>query len=252
MNDNPLDHPAPTAFVDRVHAFARDLVYGVVNGLWQEVFIIYVDRWSITWRSGNYMVTDENTEHPFYQLIVTKWGGSPPSQNLLQAFGYYMKLGTGSNYEEFILTPKAFDLLDTPITPPSVFISYKRSESSTFGLLIEARLKLLGNPNPFIDKNLVAGEAWHAQLEERVRNCRYFVLLIGKTTLDSMHVKQEVEWARKYNKTIISIWHNGTTVSIDAPEDLRTRHAITVKGESALDYELAVNQLLNSMGYATY
>jgi hypothetical protein len=252
MIDNPLTLPAPTNFVDRVHAFARDLVYGVVNGLWNEVFIIYTDRWSVTWRSGNYMVTDEDQEHPFYQLIVNKWNGSPPSQNLLQAFGYYDKLQSGSNYEEFILTPKAFALLEAPIAPPSVFISYKRSESSTFGLLIEARLKLLGNPNPFIDKNLVAGEEWHAQLEERVRDSRYFVCLVGKTTLSSAHVRQEIEWAEKYSKTIISVWHNGAYIDTSTPPALSARHAITVKGDSALDYEIAVNQLLNSMGYATY
>lgn len=117
--DNPLEQAVPAAFVDRVHAFARDLVYGAVNGLWSEVFIIYSDRWSITWRSGNYMVTDENPEHPFYHLIVTKWGGKPPSQMMLRAFGYYDKLQEGTNYEEFILTPKAFALLDQPLTPPA-------------------------------------------------------------------------------------------------------------------------------------
>jgi len=250
--DNPLNQPAPASFVERIHTFARDLAYGAVNGLWLEAFIVYVDRFGVTWRSGAYMVHDDNQEHPFYQLIVTKWGGNPPSASLLTAFGYYIELQQGDTYTEYILAPKAFELLDTPLAPPSVFISYKRSESSTFGLLIEARLKLLGNPNPFIDKNLVVGEAWHAQLEERVRDCRYFVILIGRTTLDSPHVLQEVAWAEKYGKTIISVWHNTAHINENTPDSLRTRHAITVKGESALDYEIAVNQLLNSLGYATY
>lgn len=37
-----------------------------------------------------------------------------------------------------------------------------------------------------------------------------------------------------------------------APEILQKRHAITVTPETALEYENAINQLLNAMGYSTY
>lgn len=250
--DNPLEQPAPNDFLERVHAFTRDLVYGAVRGLWFESFLIYSDVNGTIWRSGDFMAVGDDETHPFYKLIIEKWAGSPPAARLLVAFDYLHKVEEGTSYVQYILTQKAFALIAKPLTPPSVFISYKRSESSALGLLIEARLKLAGNPNPFIDKNLEVGKEWSDQLEERIRTSRYFVALIGPETLSSPHVMQEIIWAEKYGCTIISLWHNGATINDSTPPTISDRHAITVKGNSALDYEIAVNQLLNSLGYATY
>lgn len=250
--DSPLTLLPPTDYVERITAFARDLAYGVVHNLWKEEFLLYEEFNEQTWRSGAYMLDDTEPEHPLYQLIVHKWQGQPPAHRLLAAFGYFEFIDEGDTYRHYILTPKAFALLEQPATPPSVFISYRRSESSALGLLIEARLKLAGNPNPFIDKNLVVGETWNTQLEQRIREARYFVCLIGPQTLASPHVMQEITWAEQSGCTVISLWHSGATIDTSTPAVLSTRHAITVKGDSALDYELAVNQLLNSMGYATY
>ena len=86
--------------------------------------------------------------------------------------------------------------------------------------------------------------------QERIVNSRYFICLIGATTLESAQVRHEIDWACEAGCSIISLWHGG---EIDAaPPTLRDRHAILVKAESALDYEVAINQLLNALGYSTY
>ncbi|HEX2620319.1 MAG TPA: toll/interleukin-1 receptor domain-containing protein, partial [Phototrophicaceae bacterium] len=200
---NPLELPIPENYLERIHTFARDLVYGAVNGLWYEFFLIYSDVQGTIWRSGDFMAVGDDEGHPFYQLIVKKWDNKPPTARLMVAFEYLTQVEQGNTYVQYMLTPKAFALMEKPAAPPSVFISYKRSESSALGLLIEARLKLAGNPNPFIDKNLVVGEAWGDQLKEHIQTARYFICLIGPETLASPHVKQELTWAEESGCMII-------------------------------------------------
>jgi hypothetical protein len=152
----------------------------------------------------------------------------------------------------YVLPPKALQLLEKPVQAPGVFISYSRKDSSAFALLVEARLRIVGVPDVFIDKKITAGDEWAEHLEERIREARYFICLVGPNTLRSSVVGQEVEWAVQAGCRIISIWHGGAKITDSAPEALRKRHAISVTEESAREYETAISELLNSMGYRTY
>ncbi len=241
--DNPFEQPAPTNMLERVQAFARDLAYGATLGLWHS---------RIRWKQ---LSNPEMSDHSrrFAEHLYPKWGRDFPSEYLLLSFGYLIELeNIESGFANYLLTDKAFQLLQQPSVAPDVFISYRRSESSAFGLLIEARLRLAGNPNPFIDKNLVPGSEWNAQLRQQIQKSRYFVALVGKTTLESPHVLQEIQWAAESQCTIVSIWHNGARMTDTVPDIIQRRHAIVVTEENALGYETAVNQLLNSLGYSTY
>ena len=240
--ENPFEQNAPTDILDRVREFARDLAYGATLGLWHT---------RVQWRQ---IQNPEISNHSkiFAQYLRPKWGSDFPSEFLLLSFGFTKDYGSETGYSTYLLTDKAFQLLEQPSSPPDVFISYRRSESSAFRLLIEARLRLAGNPNPFIDKNLVPGSEWNAQLKQQIQRSRYFIALIGKTTLESPYVVQEIQWAAESNCTIISVLHNDTHMDDSTPEVLKSRHAITVTEENALGYETAVNQLLNSLGYSTY
>ncbi|MBN8639865.1 MAG: toll/interleukin-1 receptor domain-containing protein [Anaerolineae bacterium] len=185
--------------------------------------------------------------------ITKKWNHRYPPAALLQTFGYIelstiTKTATGIGY---LLTEKALRLLEKPSAPPSVFISYKRDQSSPLALLVEARLRLAGNPNPFVDKLIVAGEGWRERLKGTIEQSKYFVCLVGKDTLQSEWVQKEIEWAAEASCTLISIWH-GCEMDETCPAALRERHAITVTGESAREYETAISELLNALGYATY
>jgi hypothetical protein len=250
--ENPHELPAPTDPLERIHAFALDLAYGVSLGFWGTWFeVIYALAGNSRWSSDIQALNDKN-QSKLSELLAGKWGENPPSENALVSFGYFEDRERNGRLTH-LLMEKAFALLDKPLAPPTIFISYKRDQSSTFALLIEARLKMAGNPNPFIDKNIVAGDDWHGRLQEVIEQARYFICLIGPNTLSSPHVRKEIGWAEKAGCTIISIWHSCAIDDItDCPPILQNRHAIQVSGESARQYETAISELLNALGYSTY
>jgi hypothetical protein len=252
--ENPLQQPPSNDPIQRVHEFARDLAYGVASGLWNVPIVVsYVGSGQLAWNVDIGSIPESIEQ--FYEYIEKKWNDVPPSQYLMQSFEYFDLLrDSGSGDRSYLLTEKAFALLEKPSRPPTVFISYKRDQSSALALLVEARLKLVGNPNPFIDKNIVAGEDWYGMLESSIGQCEFFVCLIGSKTLDSDYVRREIDLAAQTPTCrIISIWHGITLAGVEnCPDVLKNRHAITISGESALEYEHALSQLLNAMGYATY
>ena len=83
---------------------------------------------------------------------------------------------TGDTYG---LTERAHRLVDEPASPPNVFISYKRSESSAFALLLEARIKYETTATPIMDKSIEPGDDWHPQLEDLVKSSETFHLCHG-------------------------------------------------------------------------
>lgn len=226
--EDPLRQPLPNDPLERIHRLARDLAYGAVHNMWNSQIIT-----TNGWADGV----------PRYLRV---WGGDHPNIYLLNSFAYVAKQGPG----EYILTEKAFALLERPAVSPSVFISYRRSESSAFGLLVEARLRMAGVQHPFLDKNLVPGDEWIQMLEQRIRQCQYFILLLGPSTLESAYVQQEIAWALQSQVNIIPIWHNNFHGAEDYPAELESKNAIRVKEESAEEYELAIIRLLSRLGYS--
>ena len=232
---NPLENEVPEGQLARVHDLARDLAYGAVDGRWGTTFSSRGSRLETYWG--------------FIGPLTAKWGEYLPPISLLVSLGYMERIDN----VQHILTEKAFKLLEQPPSAPKVFISYRRQDSSAFALLIEARLRMTGNAIPFVDKAITPGEKWHDFLEEQVKSADYFVLLVGPTTLDSKHVREEISWAEMYECRIVSIWQPDVDrSSANRPAVLDVHQAITVRTESAEGYEVAVSQLLNAMGYATY
>ena len=104
--------------------------------------------------------------------------------------------------------------------------------------------------DPFLDLSIDPGEDWHAHLEEEVRQCDYFVSVVGKDSLGSGFVQKEIGWAVKYGKRIIPIWHNGFDPSAHPEfEELLRKNAIVVETENAKAYNNAVIELLNYLGF---
>lgn len=154
---------------------------------------------------------------------------------------------------EYMLTSKAFRLLEKPASPPDIFISYRRSTSSALGLLIVARLQAKGILNPFIDMNIDPGEQWHSLLEDTIKKSRYFISLIAPGSF-SEYVQKEIKWAMETpGCEVIPIWHNGYQGE-DMPDHLKhfleAKNAIIIKDESADEYNNAIVKLLNKLGYA--
>ncbi len=240
---NPLKDPIPADPVQRVHALARDLAYGVVMNLW-----------------GAELETRGNTERDrfpdgaVFDELRAKWGYDATALNKLIAFGYAAFHYEGPLSRQYILTPKAFDLLSQP-APTSVFISYRRGESSAFALLVLARFKALGL-EPFLDMDIAPGDEWHDRLHREVTTREHCVCLIGPTTLESEFVRAEILWALESGAQILPIWHNGFDDALLAefqarfPElgEFYEKQAIRVEQENVVAYEGALIQLLNRFG----
>lgn len=228
--------PIPSGDVAKVKLMAKEFALGVHKQLWDECIthkphrgpdhenlkVYFEKRWK-----------DKNFEHAI---------------DLLKHHGYvyldkFYKLGQA-----------AFELLDET-EPYNVFISYRRSESSALALLVNTKLKE-HSLVPFVDMALEAGGNWHAELEGRIRDCDYFIVLLGKETLASGMTVKEIEWAIQYGKKVIPVWHSGFCLSSDKWNDVDSKvkdaikqtNAIRVIEESASDYNRAIVELLNRFG----
>jgi hypothetical protein len=122
--------------------------------------------------------------------------------------------------------------------------------------LIVARLQARGIQNPFIDMNIAPGDVWHAQLENIIKNSRYFVSLLGREPFSPMVIK-EITWAMETpNLVYIPIWQSSyrqkksQVLTLDVQNFVNGVHAIRIKEESAEEYNNAMVQLLNRLGYA--
>jgi len=266
--DNPLLLPRPDDPVQCIHDYARDLAYLVVNGECSASMSTNLNGWL---DNPHMEMPGGMSDTPNRIHFREKWGTisthSYPSLDILAGFGYLehttsaFQAGDGVQtwYGEgsylvhsYLITSRAFQLLEKPSSSPKVFISYRRKESSAFAIAIEARLRAVGIDSIFIDKQISAGDEWHGRFEQTISQCQEFICLIGPQTLSSPMVEKEIGWAVEVGCRLISIWHNGAKMDDQCLEAPTRRQSIIVTGESAREYENAINELLNSLGYRTY
>lgn len=228
--------PIPSGEVAKVKLLAKELALGVHRELWH--------NWLQT-------VTMNEFDSQFHNYFCTRWVNSNVERKLelLRAHGYATAINSG-----YVLTESAFNLLDE-VEPYNVFTSYRRHDSSALALLVLARLKE-HSLVPFVDMALEAGGNWHADLEERIEKCDYFIILLGKETLSSPVTLKEIDWSLKYVKSIIPIWHSGFDIGDEKWKELpaevmnsiQQTNAIRVTDESASGYNTAIVELLNRFG----
>lgn len=254
-----LQRPIPNNPMSKVKTLAKELAEGATEGLWQP-------------KISNYEFTEPRLEEqPFSegQLIFShsrtnvtnyvdqRWGFNDfPNLNLLAVNGYcerYQHQFASSYVHGIELTRLAFELLQENETS-TIFISYKRSESSAFALLVNNHLKEHGISS-YLDMAIPKGDDWEKRIKAEIGKHDYFILLLGQKTLASTVVLQELTWAMQFGKVIIPIWHNGYEyksgefpVLLEADEVLKKTNAIRVLEESALAYNNAIVELLNRFG----
>lgn len=246
---------------EQAEEYMRDYVYGVATYGWYYTLTVNHTEYFPLW-----MFPRDYDLKPEEQAFKDKWAESTPTVSLMYGFGYITEEvvaptpAPGQNpalarpNTRYSLTPKAFDLLDKPARRVRVFISYKRTESSAFALLLEARLRMVGVAEDavFVDKVIQGGELWQQRLEREIATCDYFVSLIGPTTLSSEWIGEEIAQARlRPGLPIIPVCHNGMRLA-DIPAHLGIHHGHEIDKEDALKYEAGVGFVLNALGYKTY
>lgn len=226
----------------RIRTLAKELAEGAAEKYWDAAI------WFFRGELG-----DSEDQKNIVKYISERWQNNNPTFSVLMSNGYLDR--DEHRKETCFLTRLAFDLINEA-EPASIFISYKRSESSAFALLVLARLKAAGL-EPFLDLALVPGEDWEKGLKERIARYDYLIALLGRETLKSEVVIREIQWALEAGLSIIPIWHNGFTYKAgewDVPSEidqaLSMRHTIRVLEESALAYNNAIVELLNRFGIA--
>jgi hypothetical protein len=238
----------PVAPMARVRVFTRELAEGASHGLWDTTFDFRY--YAKTEEAALGMWFDQHsTDERLDKYLTARWEGNYPNLQLLQTMGYIERRN-----DRMDMTRHAFKLLDE-VMSANVFISYKRTESSAFALLINRELKGAGL-EPFIDMALIPGDNWEESLKKRIQESNYLIVLLGKETLRSQVTVQELGWALDANVTLIPIWHNGfvyksgtwDTIPVRIDKILTSTHTIRVVEENPVAYQSAIIELLNRFG----
>ncbi len=231
--------PLPQNPMTRIRILAKELAEGAAIGLW-----------GISFRMFRGQLVTSTDQEDLISYLNQRWNSASPNFGLLISNGY-LKFDAGEN--DVYITKAAFDLIDES-EPANIFISYKRSESSAFALLVLARMKAAGM-EPFLDLALQPGDDWEKGLKERIEKYQYLVALLSHDTLKSEVCIKEISWAIEAGLAIIPIWHNGFVyksgvwdVSPKVDTALSKTHTIRVIEESALGYNNALVELLNRFG----
>lgn len=246
----PDERQLPESPFERARAFAADLAQGVAEGLWGVDIRISDGGVGAKWDSLSYRSSIRRNALQDY--ITQEWDGNPPHIKLMEVLDYvrFEREGTGVHY---ILTQKALDLLDAPRFA-KVFISYRRSVSSAFALLLRDRLGKEGF-DVFVDlQSINPGEKWEQRLQDEIAATDAVVSLVAPGTLGSEYVRKEILWSQEREATdglpLVPIWHNGYTAANDLtsyPEManfLNTSNAIIIEKEDVLLYDAAIQRLM--------
>ncbi len=238
----------PVSPMSRTRLLARELAEGASYGLWDTGFDFRYFARTEGAALGMWF-DDRMTDERLDQYLAARWQSHYPNLQLLLTVGYLERQN-----DRLELTRHAFNLL-AEIQAARVFISYKRSESSAFALLINRELKQAGL-DPFIDMALIPGENWEDGLKKRIQDSQYLIVLLSKETLKSQVTVQEIGWALDANVIIIPIWHNGfvyksgtwDTIPVRIDKTLTSTHTIRVVEENPVAYQSALIELLNRFG----
>lgn len=113
-----------------------------------------------------------------------------------------------------------------------VFISYKRDVSAGYGRTIHDKLTEKG-VDVFIDVDDIHAGSFSESIRENIREAEYFIVILAPNTLTSRWVVKEVEYAYKYEKTIIPVLINDFDLyGDDVPERLQflqEQNAVTLR-----------------------
>jgi len=248
-----LQRPLPSSAISRVRVLAKELAEGAVEEVWPSYLSVNRANSHPDPETGQYIIIYEMDDPNLRAYFKQRWDDNAPKLSLLVDNGYLQTDITNRYIDGYKLIKPAFDLLEA-VEPASIFISYKRRESSAFALLVLARLKE-HSLNAFVDLTIQPGDNWQTHLKEQIQKRDYFVLLLSKTSLDSQVVHQEIQWALESGSAILPIWHGGFvyksgdfTVPPEIDHLLNTTHTIRVLEESALAYNNAIIELLNRFG----
>ena len=89
-----------------------------------------------------------------------------------------------------------------------IFISYARANSNTVVPIIN---DLTNNGfNLWYDKDICVGTEWPDYIEEKIKNCFCVMIFVSKASVDSINVRNEINFALSKNKEIFTFFLEDT------------------------------------------
>jgi hypothetical protein len=251
-----MQRSLPNNGMARIRMLARELAEGATEEVWQPSIVINVQQRTIEGKSVQVSLVPHESIQKYLEI---RWGNQHPDLILLRYNGYLERRTDNNTVHE--ITEKAFLLVDE-VEPSTIFISYRRKESSAFALLVLARLKEHGL-KAFLDMSIQAGNNWHAHIKEQIGIHGSFIVILNHETLDSEAVCNEIQWAMDAKKAILPVAHpkfeyveykklrtdeGKFNLTPEMDFMLTNTHTIRVLEESALAYNNAIVELLNRFG----
>jgi hypothetical protein len=267
--------PSTQYFVKRIRFCAKALAYGATTNMWTPEFVVtYSVHGDETWEVVGHTRYRPNLAN----YLDTLWSKQQPHMYFLEAFGYVRHVKDINRKGQFgqdelfgrifILTMKAFEILETPFEDPKVFISYKRDEGTALALLVLARLQARGVENPYIDMRLEGGDYWEKELEQTIKLANTFICILSPASLQSEIILKEIAWASqnknmKYIFLTRSDWNNDIIYPDKYLDEIvhgSPHHTVKqfiqlvnwviITDKTARGYDSAMVQLLSGLGYA--
>jgi serine/threonine protein kinase len=94
--------------------------------------------------------------------------------------------------------------------PPSIFVSYQRSESSLLADMVKKEIERESDYQVFVDAiQQDASGQFPQKLRRRIEECDAFICLLGRSTLASDWVKLEIQVAAEHAKPMIPVFQEG-------------------------------------------
>jgi len=91
----------------------------------------------------------------------------------------------------------------TTQTENFIFVCYKRENMSQIKPIL---LSLCASGcEVWYDKGIPGALEWDAAIEERIKNCKLFLLFLSQPSVDSKYVRREVKFADSCDKPILSV-----------------------------------------------
>jgi hypothetical protein len=124
----------------------------------------------------------------------------------------------------------------------SVFICYSR-KNEDFVLKLADNLKREGVPVWLDQWDIVAGTDWDLSIDKALHDCKYFLIILSLTSIESKDVRSELRTALDENKLIVPILYQ----SCQIPRQLKLIQYVDFTSSSP-DDELAIEQILKALG----
>jgi len=125
-----------------------------------------------------------------------------------------------------------------------VFVCYTRKDEA-FVLKLATNLKNQGVPIWLDQWDILPAEDWDRSIDKALYRCKYFLIILSSTSVDSKEVRAELRTALDENKAIVPVLYQ----SCQIPRQLRLIQYIDFTSRIPDDKE-AIGQILNALGIA--